>query len=184
MGGTRAVSKCQVEHDARRQLVQRLLRFGSLTARGLASDTGRPVSEVGHHLRVLSCAGAVASLGESRFKGDEVAYVLSLDGLPRWAYEGLLGRYSAAIFLEVMGAIPKGGRPDVADVAEHTGLSEEETSRYLLFLNALGLVGLAAVTPCERRRVRRALRRHRDFIHWVRYFRFLRSGEPGWEIER
>lgn len=173
-----AISRDQVEHEARRRLGYRLLLAGPLTARGLASDTGRPPAEVGHHLKVLYRGGAVAS-GEDRFKGDEIAYSLRLDGMPRWAYEGLLGRFRASTMMEVMAAIPEADRAGVAAVVERVGLSEEETTRYLLFLDALGVVVFASLTRDERGRVRRALRRHRDFIRWKRYLGLLRNGDFG-----
>lgn len=170
------LSRGQVEHKGRRRLVQRLLLHGPLSAWALASDTGRSVTDVGHHLEVLCRIGAVEPIGPSRLQGDEITYSLNLDGLPDWAREGLMGKFSTALCLEIVRAIAIADDGlDVAGVAERTGLSEDDARRYLLFLDAVGVVVYASAARCEHMRMRRALRGHGDLARWRVFFGRLKE---------
>lgn len=140
----RVVSRRHVEHKGRRKLAQTLLCTGPLTAGGLAKEVERSKAYVSRHLRILSRAGVIVPRGGDRIAGEEITYALRLNGLPDWAFEGLFGEFPLPVCLQVMAAIGKAGELTPAGVAERTELSENDAIRYLLFLEASGLVAIGA----------------------------------------
>lgn len=137
----RGLSPSQVEHDGRRRLVQTLLRTGPLTARGLATATGRSLSYVEHHLKVLAGTGIVEALHDrSGACNAQLAYAVGLGGQPEWVYEILFDGFCLRTCLLLMNQLDDAGSLGLTELARRTALSENEVAGYLWYLDALGLV--------------------------------------------
>ena len=102
------------------------------------TETELSKAHVRRHLQTLSRACAVVPGPGARIAGVEVVYGLALRGLPRWAFEGLIGKFVPAVCLAVSVALDEAETLEPADVAEQVGLSENDTARYLLFMEAVG----------------------------------------------
>jgi hypothetical protein len=92
--GRGKVARGQIEHRARQLLARTLERTGPLTAAGLAREVKRPRGWVSHHLKVLARAGVVMPFGGCQVAGEEIAYALTLEQVPKGAQEVLLGEHS------------------------------------------------------------------------------------------
>lgn len=137
----RRLSRGRIEHDGRRRLVQTLLCTGPLTARGLARETERPMSQVNHHMRVLTRTGIVEPIaGQECHASDETAFAVRLEGTPEWVYEVLLGGFSLRTCLLLMNHLADAGALGVSELARRAALSKNDAARYLWYLGSLGLV--------------------------------------------
>lgn len=181
VAGTRGAVMGQVEHEARRQIAQTLLRTGPLSAGGLARETELSKAHVSRHLRTLSRAGVVAPRAGARALGEEFTYALRIEGMPGWAFEGLLGRFLPLLCVAILDAIEIAGELSLTGVAEQLGLSKNDTVRYVLFIEALGWIG--AATPARRRNpFRRYVRRAKN--RWWLHLGLYRDDEMGrWDDE-
>lgn len=167
-----AVTAGQVEHMTRQEIVSTLLRTGPLTAGGLAGDLERPMSYIRRHLRILRRAGAVGTICARPARGDGVAFSATLDGVPGWAQEALLGEFSLPICMHLMVHLAQSEGLDIQALSERSGLSVADTTRYLLFMEALQLVALAPTTLPDAEPGRPAMQKHPKLARWKLRFRF------------
>lgn len=128
---SREVPRGLVENKARQRLARALMRNGPLTARGLTGDTRLSTPGSRYHLRALATAGAVRPFLKGATKGDEVAWVLTPEGLPEPAREVLLGEVSLQTCFRLAHILFFEGRHDVAELAARLDLSEHEVARHI-----------------------------------------------------
>lgn len=141
---TGRAARGQVEHEARKQLARTLERAGPLTAGDLAGENKQTMASVGHHLRVLARAGVVAPFRECQAAGGEIAYALTLERVPEWAQDILLGELSLRTAMRLMAILALEGALTPTELATRTGLDQREVARYM---RALRERGWAKPTP-------------------------------------
>lgn len=131
-GGKPDVYRGLVE-DRRRQELARTLAGAAepLTTEDLAKATKRPVALVYYHLRALSLVRAVTPSLEGGAERHLVAWSLSVDNLPTWAREVLMGEICFQIVVRLQYLVLFEGMTDADELADELGLSIPELARYV-----------------------------------------------------
>lgn len=180
MSETGRVARGQVEHEARKQLARTLEQTGPLTARGLAREIKQTEGSVRHHLSVLARAGVVAPFGECQVAGEEIAYALTLEQVPDWAQEVLLGELSLRTALRLMAILMLEGTLTPTELAARTGLNPRDVRRYMRTLRAKGWAETAREGEADDRAERLG-----DYPEWFkRWLRLTAEGDDEDDEER
>lgn len=127
----RRVPRGVVECERRQELARALLCSGPLTARDLAKGTPRSIAVARHHLRVLAAVDAVEPFLTGMAEGDEVAWALTVERLPEWAREVLLGEVSLQTCIRLLGILIFEGSQDATELAARLGICPRELARYM-----------------------------------------------------
>lgn len=169
---TGRVSRGQVDHETRKQLAWALEQNGPLTARGLGREIKQTEGSVRHHLRVLSRAGVIAPFGGCQVAGEEIAYALTLERVPEWAQEVLLGELSLQTAFRLMAILMLEGALTPTELATRTGLNRCEVARYMRTLHAKGWAETATEGEVDDQ-----ADQPRDYPEWFK--RWLRAAAEG-----